>query len=121
MEILSFAPQFEPAVRPRDAEAAPENPNERVAQDDVDLRESRRKVASKLGEIFAAKRRLGCRQVPGVRGCSLSVDLNLYRVRNLDAAAAERIVDGRANSIANPLVGGEIEIHLAAVALLRPL
>ena len=46
-------------MRPRDAEAPPETPNERVAQDDVDLRDSRRKVASKLGEIFTAKRRLG--------------------------------------------------------------
>ena len=57
-EILSFAPQFEPAVRPRDAEAPPEPPNERVAQDDVDLRESRQKVATKLGELFETKRRL---------------------------------------------------------------
>jgi hypothetical protein len=57
-EILSFAPQFEPAVRPRDAEAPPETPSERVAQDDVGLRESRRKVASKLGELFEAKRQL---------------------------------------------------------------
>jgi hypothetical protein len=57
-EILSYAPQFELAVRPRDAETPPETPNEPVAQDDVDLRESRRKVASKLGEIFEAKRRL---------------------------------------------------------------
>lgn len=45
-------------MRPRDAKAPPETPNERVAQDDVDLRESRQKVASKLGEIFETKHRL---------------------------------------------------------------